>query len=830
MLDDVTKKRINSLRQILVGKLPDPKAQVEQITNGLIYKFMNDMDEQSVSMGGKSTYFSGKFQKYSWNNLMNTKTSGVDRIKLYSDAIEQMYTNENLPELFREIFKNSFLPFKDPSTLNMFLKEINEFHYSNSEKLGDAFEYLLSFMGSQGDAGQFRTPRHIIDFITEIVNPQKNETLLDPACGTAGFLISAYKHILKQNTKKNLGDGLNASDRKKIGDNLNGYDISPDMVKMSLVNMYLHKFTNPKINEYDTLSSEDRWNEYYDVILANPPFFSPKGGITPHKRFGVNSSKAEVLFIDYINEHLKPNGRAGIIVPEGIIFQSGTAYKQLRKTLVETSLIAVISLPAGIFQPYSMVKTSILILDKKLSKINKDLLFLKVDNDGYSLSTQRNPVEKNDLPKVRDHIINFINLNKNKLSKNNFSYSLNKLELLNNEDVSFNSQIYHDLETKSDSKIEKLNINEYVFFQEGPGVLSSQYTNSGYPLINVKNVRDGYLDLNNTKFISKDLAEGKWKHFIIEEGDILFTTSGTIGRSAIVKKDDLPLSLNTSVVRFKSKNEHIITNKFLFCLLRSKNFVDSLLKFQTGSAQKNVGPTHIKKLLLPIPSLDIQNQLVEEIETYQKIIDGSKMVIENYKPILEIDKSWDMINLENIADITSSKRIFKSDYVSDGIPFYRTKEVAELEKNKNISLELFISKEKFEEIKRKYSVPKKGEILVSAVGTVGITHVIDENKSFYFKDGNLLWIRKIHKNFNPYFIKFCFDELFAKKQNQIIAGSAYNALTITNLKKFMIPKISKTEQDIIVEKILLEKNFVNQNKTFIKKYEQKINKVIDKIW
>ena len=109
---------------------------------------------------------------------------------------------------------------------------------------------------------------------------------------------------------------------------------------------------------------------------------------------------------------------------------------------------------------------------------------------------------------------------------------------------------------------------------------------------------------------------------------------------------------------------------FLFCLLRSKNFVDSLLKFQTGSAQKNVGPTHIKKLLLPIPSLDIQNQLVEEIETYQKIIDGSKMVIENYKPILEIDKSWDMINLENIADITSSKRIFKSDSIGDIFPLF----------------------------------------------------------------------------------------------------------------------------------------------------------------
>src|SRR6056300_139843 len=225
MLDDVTKRRINSLRQILVGKLPDPKAQVEQITNGLIYKFMNDMDEQSVSMGGKSTYFSGKFQKYSWKNLMNSKTSGVEKLSLYSEALNLMSNNENLPELFRDIFKDSVLPFKDPSTLNMFLKEINEFHYSNSEKLGDAFEYLLSFVGSQGDAGQFRTPRHIIDFIVEIVNPKKGENILDPACGTSGFLISSYKHILSENTDKRLGDQLDAIDRKQLTKDLVGYDI-----------------------------------------------------------------------------------------------------------------------------------------------------------------------------------------------------------------------------------------------------------------------------------------------------------------------------------------------------------------------------------------------------------------------------------------------------------------------------------------------------------------------------------------------------------------------------------------------------------------------------
>jgi type I restriction enzyme M protein len=155
------------------------------------------------------------------------------------------------------------------------------------------------------------------------------------------------------------------------------------MVRLSLVNLYLHGFTDPHIVEYDTLTSEERWNETADVILANPPFMSPKGGIKPHKRFSVQATRSEVLFVDYMAEHLSPTGRAAIVVPEGIIFQSGTAYKKLREMLVKTSLIAVVSLPAGVFNPYSGVKTSILILDKRRAKTCDSVLFVKVQNDGY---------------------------------------------------------------------------------------------------------------------------------------------------------------------------------------------------------------------------------------------------------------------------------------------------------------------------------------------------------------------------------------------------------------------------------------------------------------
>jgi type I restriction enzyme M protein len=177
-------------------------------------------------------------------------------LRLYSEAIVDMDKNPNIPQLFRDIFKNAYLPYRDPETLKLFLKTINEFKYTHSEKLGDAFEYLLSVMGSQGDAGQFRTPRHIIDFIVAAVDPGKTDKILDPACGTAGFLISAFKHIKEKNKK-----GLTPDERKKLIQNFVGYDISPDMVRLSLVNLYLHGFSDPRIWEYDTLSSEERWDE-----------------------------------------------------------------------------------------------------------------------------------------------------------------------------------------------------------------------------------------------------------------------------------------------------------------------------------------------------------------------------------------------------------------------------------------------------------------------------------------------------------------------------------------------------------------------------------------
>jgi len=465
MLDTETKLRLDQARDILVGKVPDPKSQVEQITIAMIYKFMDDMDEESVNLGGKRKFFAKDFAKYSWSNILTSNQGGHEMLALYDEGISKMQLNPGVPDLFRSIFKNAYLPYKDPETLKAFLKVINEFKYDHSEKLGDAFEYLLSILGSQGEAGQFRTPRHIIDFVVELAAPQKTESILDPACGTAGFLISSFKYISRNNTDKKGNSTLTPDDKSKLAKSLKGYDIDPMMARLSLANLYLHGFVDPQVHEYDTLTSDQRWNERADVILANPPFMTPKGGIRPHSRFSIESKKSEVLFLDYILEHLNPDGRAVVIVPEGIHFVSSGAYTQLRqKMLNDRLLLADITLPHGVFKPYASVITHILIIDSKLAKKTDDVLFIEIENDGFSQGDTREKVEGSQLNEAAKCFSKF---KESILSKSKWShtpagvryYAISRAELLKGKDSHIIGR-WHDLPNrvshKPGTKLKKL--------------------------------------------------------------------------------------------------------------------------------------------------------------------------------------------------------------------------------------------------------------------------------------------------------------------------------------------------------------------------------------
>ena len=595
MLDSETKRRIDTARDILVGKIPDPKSQIEQITIALIYKFMDDMDKKSEELGGKAKFFTGDYSKYAWNKLLDASLGGTERVNLYGEAIQSMNQNPNLPQLFRDIFKNAYLPYRDPSTLKSFLKIIDDFTYDHSERLGDAFEYLLSVMGSQGDAGQFRTPRHIIEFIVDVVNPSINDTILDPACGTAGFLISAYKHILEKNMDKGKNT-LTPDERKKLVENVVGYDISPDMVRLSLVNLYLHGFKNPAIYEYDTLTSDEKWDETFDVCLANPPFMTPKGGIRLHKRFGVTSNCAVVLFVDLMHEHLNIVGQAGIVVPEGIILKSGRAYKELRKSLLSDSLYAVVSLPTGVFNPYSGVKTSILFLDKKIAKKTKDILFVKVEADGYNLGAQRREIKDNDLPLALEMLEDY------------------QKAVLLGEEVQLEK-----FERTIGHIVPKDKIKENGYNLSGDRYKEEVVYDGNWDLVELGEVAEVKRGSTITK---KTVVKGKmpvsaggqqpayYHNEPNSEGDVI-TVSGSGAYSGFVAYHKKPM-FASDCFTIKSKNETRLLTKYIYHLLKGKQ--DEIYKFQTGGGQPHVYPKDLIPYKIPLPPLEIKERIVEEIE------------------------------------------------------------------------------------------------------------------------------------------------------------------------------------------------------------------------
>lgn len=843
MLDTTTKKRIDDCRDILVGKLPDPKAQIEQITIALIYKFMDDMDKEAIELGGKAKFFTDykipnpefpndrkkdiivPFAQYAWDRLLNPKVTAAEMLKLYSEAISGMDKNPNIPQLFRDIFKNAFLPYRDPETLKLFLKTIGEFEYTHSEKLGDAFEYLLSVMGSQGDAGQFRTPRHIIDFLIAVINPAKHDKILDPACGTAGFLIAAYKHILLQNTKankeklniyqynqydekpfNNLGDALTPDERKKLINNFTGYDISPDMVRLSLVNLYLHGFNSPHIFEYDTLSSEERWNETATVVPANPPFMTPKGGIRPHKKFSISSNRSEVLFVDYIAEHLDPKGRAGIIVPEGVIFQSGTAYKELRKMLVENYLYAVVSLPAGVFNPYSGVKTSILLMDKDFAKASNEILFVKIENDGYSLGAQRTPVKGSQLSEAIELIQQF---KEGSFTESELAHAVTKNEIAKNGDYNLSGEKYKvQILATSEFPIIKMGEVTEVIMGQAPLGSETNQEGIGTPFVKVGNF--GPIFPRVEEWTTNPLKKA-------EKHDTLVCVVGaTIGK--INKGIDCAIGRSVAAIRPISSK---INDQYLFYNL--KEWTERLRNSSQGSAIGVITKDMLHDITLALPPLSIQEEIVAEIEGWQKIIDGAKAVTENYKPKIDIDPDWEMVELGEVCEVKSGGTPSRDEkaYWNGTIPWVGSTVCKDGPVEK---ADEFITEEGLNKSSAK--IFNSGTTLIALVGaTIGKTGLLTFDCTTNQNVAGL-YPKDITNLDNRYLYFSC--QLLYENFMRLGEGKFRMAtLSFVKEQKIYLPPIETQRQ--IVAQIEQEQALVNANKQLIAIFEQKIKDRIAKV-
>jgi type I restriction enzyme M protein len=376
---------------------------------------------------------------------------------------------------------NAVFILEKPSLLVEAIKKIDDI-YSEIEKdaedgkqtfqdiQGDVYEMLLSEIASAGKMGQFRTPRHIIKLMAEIVEPKLGDRIVDPACGTGGFLLGAYQYILTDLVRKTepkkltfdedgfesgiVSSVLDKKNKKTLEEGLVGFDIDVTMVRLGLMNLMMHGIDNPHIEYKDTLSKSYNEDASFDIVMANPPFTGKldKGDINPDLK--IDSTSTELLFLSRISKMLRAGGKAAVIIPEGVLFGSSKAQKATRELLLKDSqLEAVISLPAGAFKPYTGVKTAILVFTK-VQEDSKDwhtekVWFFSVDNDGYSLDDNRRKLKENPLPEIK---VAFEARSKAKYEdrKNHFYVELNEIQD-NDLDLSYNRyKEYEYIEQKYD--------------------------------------------------------------------------------------------------------------------------------------------------------------------------------------------------------------------------------------------------------------------------------------------------------------------------------------------------------------------------------------------
>jgi type I restriction enzyme M protein len=477
MLNTTIKSSIDRLwDKFWSGGISNPLTAIEQISYLLFMKRLDQMDlkkKQDAAFTGESykSIFAGN-EDLRWGHFRHME-GGEMLTHIQTKVFPFLKTLNPKDSPFAKHMGNAVFIISKPSLVVEAVNIIDEIfeeilkQESNGQGFqdtqGDLYEYLLAEITSAGKLGQFRTPRHIIQLICELVDPKLGDTICDPACGTGGFLLGAYQHILTQHTsQEHQKTDENGLTRGLVGDKLTderqwkqlkektfyGYDMDDSMVRIGLMNLMMHGISTPNIEQKDTLSKKYDENNYYDVIMANPPF---KGSIDKgdiNESLSLPTTKTELLFINRIINSLKIGGRAGVIVPDGVLFGSSNAHKMARKMLLnDCELQGVISLPSGVFKPYAGVSTAILVFVK--GGETEKVWFYDMQADGYSLDDKRSKISENDIPdivqkwkhrkeeKENSRSSKFFYVDKKEIEKMDYDLSLNRYKITKYKDIEY---------------------------------------------------------------------------------------------------------------------------------------------------------------------------------------------------------------------------------------------------------------------------------------------------------------------------------------------------------------------------------------------------------
>lgn len=404
------------------GGITNPMTVLEQMTYLFFIKLIDDevRKREKVSNELGVPYVSdGIFEYGSSGTWLNPETNEeVEVESLRWNVFKQMEAGAMFRKVQRDVFpyiknlnkgensaysrfmQNATFLIASPRALQKIVDDIDTLEMTDRDTMGDVYEYMLGKMASSGQNGQFRTPRHIIRMMVELMQPSLNDSICDPAMGSAGFIVEAAKYVKKHYERELMNEQKEEHFKRNM---LHGYDTDQTMLRIGAMNLMLHDITNPDVHFRDSLSSDNTDANKYTLILANPPFAGSLDNdmVAPSLLSTTNTKKTELLFLSLFLRSLTTGGRCASIVPDGVLTGSSKAHKAIRKAIVDGNrLEAVISMPSGVFQPYSGVSTAVLIFTKTGNGGTDKVWFYDMKADGFSLDQKRNEVSENDIPDI----------------------------------------------------------------------------------------------------------------------------------------------------------------------------------------------------------------------------------------------------------------------------------------------------------------------------------------------------------------------------------------------------------------------------------------------
>lgn len=436
------------------GGITNPLTVIEQFTYLLFIKGLDEVETQreqeAVLLGiDFERMFPEDKQHLRWSKFKNLEASQMYDIVSNEvfPFIKSLHGNKN--SAYAKYMSDAIFMIPTPQMLSKIVDGIDNIPMKDRDTKGDLYEYLLSKIATAGTNGQFRTPRHIINMIVELMKPTPEDIIVDPAAGSAGFLVAAGEYLRNKHADLFLVQGLKEHFNN---DMFHGFDMDRTMLRIGAMNMTMHGIENPNIEYRDSLSEQNKDNEKYTLVLANPPF---KGSLDYEAVSSdllkiTRTKKTELLFLALFLRILKKGGRCACIVPDGVLFGSSKAHKDIRKEIVENhKLEAIISMPSGVFKPYAGVSTAIMIFTKTGVGGTDQVWFYDMKADGYSLDDKRTPIEENDIP---DIIARFHNREAEKdrkrteqsffvpveeIRENDYDLSINKYKEIEYEEVQY---------------------------------------------------------------------------------------------------------------------------------------------------------------------------------------------------------------------------------------------------------------------------------------------------------------------------------------------------------------------------------------------------------